>query len=146
MLHLFDGPVEAQRVRIAALLVRRPALAAPFLDDKTRDEWSRVIGAEAGELPKNVIPLSEFQQDATDRPWARVISQLKGSGGIVIDTVTGKWSAGSPLPKSSGESWVEGRARVAIGLLAGIEMVAAEQNLVAFMKRVEHAQTGKSVS
>lgn len=144
-LRAFGGPADEDRVRIAALLVRKPALAIPFMDAKTRREWERVVGDEARPLPANVIPIARFQRNATDRPWADAVRQLKASGGLVEDRSARAWAASDRLPPS-GQAWMEGRAAVAVRLVVDIDAAKAEQNLVAFVKDVERGTAGKSVS
>jgi hypothetical protein len=145
VMHTLGSPADPQRVRLAALLVRRPALALPFMDAETRAHWLRLIGNEARPLPENVIPLSRFQQNAVDRPWAEAVKQAKGSVKLVEDKTTGMWSATAQLPMS-GQPWVEGRAKVVVQVLGEIEVAKAEQNLVAFVKDVEHGTAGQAVS
>ncbi len=139
VMHALGSPADPQRVRLAALLVRRPALALPFMDTETRAHWLRVIGNEARPLPANVIPLSRFQQNAVDRSWADAVKQVKGSVKLVEDKATAQ------LP-TSGQPWVDGRAKVVVEILGEIELAKAEQNLVAFVKDVEHGTAGQAVS
>ena len=116
VLRLIGGEIDPQKVRIAAILVRKPALAAAFMDDAQAKEWFRLVGREARPLKGNVIQISQFQHGAVDHPWADAISQLKGSGGLVA--ASGKWSASDRLPLSSGQDWISGRASVAVQLRA----------------------------
>ena len=145
VVHALGSPTDPQRVRLAALLVRRPALALPFMDVETRAHWLRLIGNEARPLPENVIPLSRIQQNAVDRPWAEAVKQVKGSVKLVEDETTGMWSATAQLP-TSGQPWMEGRAKVVVEVLEEIEIAKAEQNLIAFVKDVEHGTAGQAVS
>jgi hypothetical protein len=64
---------------------------------------------------------------------------------LVEDKTTGTWSATAQLP-TSGQPWVEGRAKVVVQVLGEIELAKAEQNLVAFVKDVEHGTAGQAVS
>jgi hypothetical protein len=137
--------VDADRVRIASLIARKPAFALPFMDAAARDDWMRVVGEEARPLPGNVIPLSRFQRGAADRAWADAVRQLSGTGALVADRAGRTWAAGPRLP-ASGQDWIEGRAAMAVRLLDTIEVAQAEQNLVAFVREVEHAAAGSAVS
>ncbi len=140
----FKVPVEADRVRLAAILVRKPVLALPFLDTQIQKEWMRVIGAEAQPLPANVVSLEQFKGDDKDSAMADAIRQLKGSGALVEET-TGMWSAGGNL-LSSGEEWIEGRAAFAVSVLTEIDTAKAEQNIVSFIGRLKDGSAAKAVS
>jgi DEAD/DEAH box helicase len=144
VLRLIGGEIDPQKVRIAAILVRKPALAAAFMDDAQAKEWSRLVGREARPLKGNVIQISHFQQGAADLPWADAISQLKGSGGLVV--ASGKWSAGDRLPLSSGQDWISGRASVAVQLLGAITPEDAEQGVIAFIRSVEDGTARRAIS
>lgn len=145
VMHALGSPADPRRVRLAALLVRRPALAAAFMDAETRAHWLRLVGHEARTLPENVIPLSRFQQNVADRAWAEAVKQVKGSVQLIEDKTNGMWSATAKLP-TSGQPWVEGRVKVVIEVLGEVEIAEAEQNLVAFVKAAEHGGTGQAVS
>jgi hypothetical protein len=144
VLRLIDGEIDPQKVRIAAILVRKPALAAAFMDDAQANEWFRLVGREARPLKGNVIQISQFQHGAADHPWADAISQLKGSGGLVA--ASGKWSAGDRLPLSSGQDWISGRASVAVQLLGAITPADAEQGVIAFIRSVEDGTARRAIS
>ncbi len=139
-------PIDVEHVRIVSVLVRNPALALPFMDDKAKKEWVRLIGQEAQPLPANVIPISQFRKGATDRAWGDAVSQLKASGALVEDRGSGRWSAGIQLPQTSGQNWIEGRASVAVRLLADIDLVSVEQNLAAFIRSVQDGTASRAVS
>lgn len=145
VLRQLGGSVPPERVRLASLLIRKPALALPFLDGGMEDEWVRVIGREARPLPANVVPISHFRKNAGDRAWGDAVHRLRGQGHLREDPASGNWLVRPGLP-SSGEAWVEGRARVAVAVLDRIDQAEAEQNLVAFLQRVEHGQAGAAVS
>ena len=130
------GPVEPERVRLAAILVRKPALALALLRDTERADWIRVIGPEARPLPKNVVEISRFQRTASDPAWAAAVAQLQGTDALVTDPTTGRWSAGARLPSSSGQEWVAARVSVATRLLALIDLAQAEQHLATFVRGV----------
>jgi hypothetical protein len=144
VLRLIGGEIDPQKVRIAAILVRKPALAAAFMDDAQAKEWFRLVGREARPLKGNVIQISQFQHGAADHPWADAISQLKGSGGLVA--ASGKWSAGDRLPLSSGQDWISGRASVAVQLLGAITPADAEQGVIAFIRSVEDGTARRAIS
>jgi hypothetical protein len=144
VLRLLGGEIDPQKVRIAAILVRKPALAAAFMDDAQAKEWFRLVGREARPLKGNVIQISQFQHGAADHPWADAISQLKGSGGLVA--ASGKWSASDRLPLSSGQDWVSGRASVAVQLLGAITFADAEQSVIAFIRSVEDGTARRAIS
>jgi len=139
------GPVDSERVRVAANLVHSPAIAAAFMEDVDAAAWARVVGQEAQPLPDNVIQISRFQQGAPDLPWAEAIRQLRGSGAIVVGS-DGKWSAGSRLPATSKQDWIQGRAAVAVQLLSAIEPVVAERKILAFIRSVEDGTARRAVS
>lgn len=145
VLRLVGSPVSPERVRLASLLVRKPALALPFLGAAQEREWVRVVGREASPLPDNVIPLDRFRKNATDQAWGDAIHRLRGQGHLCEDPASGNWLVRPGLPPT-GEGWVEGRARAAVALLSRIDQAEAEQNLVAFLERVEHGQAGAAVS
>lgn len=141
VLRLFGRPVDPERVRLSAILVRMPTLALPFMDGNTKKQWVRLIGGEAKPLPKNVVPLSRFQKNAVDRPWADAVKQLKATRGLDEERASGMWSAGDRL-RPSEQMWIEGRAGLAVRLLSEIDLAQAERNLVAFLEEVEHGATG----
>src|SRR5262249_37579964 len=137
VLRALGKSTDPQRVRLAAILVRRPAFALPFMTDSLRTAWTRAVGGAARPLPANVIPLDRFQRDASDPAWAKAVLRLKATGNLTEDKTTGLWSPNVQLP-ASGQSWVEGRAHVAVALLREIELAKAEQNLAALVKDIEH--------
>ena len=145
VMHLLAGPVDSERVRVAADLVRSPAIATALMGDAEAAEWARVIGQEAQPLRGNVIQISQFQQGAPDLPWAEAVRKLQGSGAIVIGS-DGKWSAGARLPATSKQDWIHGRAAVAVHLLSVIEPAAAETKILAFIRSVEDGTARRAVS
>jgi SOS-response transcriptional repressor LexA len=145
VLRVLGKDSDPERVRLAAILVRRPALALPFMTAPMREAWMRVVGTEAKPIPANVIPLDRFQKEAADTAWGKAVLRLKATGNLAEDKSTGRWSPTPQLP-ASGQAWVEGRARVVASLLRDIELAKAEQNLVAFVKDIEHGAAGQAVS
>ncbi len=145
VLRLIGGPVDSERVRVAAILVRSPAIAIAFMDDDHATEWVRVIGQDARPLAGNVIQISQFQLGTADIPWAEAARQLRGSGGIAVGA-DGKWSAGARLPLTSGQNWIRGRVAVAVQLLAEIEPAVAERKVIAFIRSVEDGTARRAVS
>jgi len=145
VMRILGGPVDSERVRVAANLVRSPATAAAFLDEAQAAEWVRVVGQDARPLPSNVIQISQFQQGTPDLPWADAVKQLKGSGAIVVDS-NGKWSASSKLQLLPEQDWIRGRAAVAVQLLTAIEPVVAERKVLAFIRSVEDGTARRAVS
>jgi hypothetical protein len=141
VLHTIGRAVDTDHVRLAALLVRKPALALPFMDASTKREWTRLVGAEARPLPNNVIPLSDFRKNKSDHAWSEAVKQLKASGGLVEADSAGTWAPGSQLPPSRQE-WIKARAALAVRLLADLDVAGVEQKLVAFVEEVEHAAAG----
>jgi hypothetical protein len=144
-MHLLAGPVDSERVRVAAGLVRNPAITAAFMEDAQAAEWERVVGQEAQPLRGNVIQISQFQREASDPAWAEAIRQLQGSGAIAVGS-DGKWSAGPRLPVTSRQDWIQGRAAVAVQLLSAIEPAVAEQKILAFIRSVEDGTARRAVS
>lgn len=145
VLHTLGRNSDPQRVRLAAVLVRRPALALPFMTGAMREIWMRVVGMEARPLPSNVIPLARFQKYAADAAWGKAILRLKATGNLVEDRNTGDWSP-TPQLLVSGQPWIEGRTRVIASLLHEVDIARAEQNLVMFVKDIEDAATGQAIS
>lgn len=145
VMRLLSGPVDSERVYRAANLVRSPAIAAAFMEDAEAAEWTRVVGQDAQPLPANVIQISHFQQGTPDLPWAEAVRQLRGSGAIVVGA-DGKWSAGSRLPATSKQDWIQGRAAVAVQLLSAIEPAVAERKVLAFIRSVEDGTARRAVS
>jgi hypothetical protein len=137
--------VDPERIRLAAILVRKPMLAAAFMDDAQAKQWLRLIGQEARPVKGNVVQISQFQKNGVDYPWAEAIRQLRGSGALVVDA-TGKWSAGVKMPVSSGQDWITGRASIAVQLLSAIDPVQVEQKLIAFNRSVEDGTARRAVS
>ena len=137
--------VDPERVRLAAILVRMPVLAAAFMDDTQAKQWLRLIGHEARPVKGNVVQISQFQKNGVDYPWAEAIRQLRGSGALVVDSA-GKWSAGNRMPASSRQDWITGRAAIAVQLLSAIEPTQVEQKLIAFNRSVEDGTARRAVS
>jgi hypothetical protein len=145
VMRLIGGAIDSERVRVAANLVRSPAIAAAFLDEGQAAEWVRVVGQDARPLPSNVIQISRFQQGTPDLPWADAVKQLKGSGAIVVDS-NGKWSASSKLQLLPEQDWIRGRAAVAVQLMSEIEPLVAERKILAFIRSVEDGTARRAVS
>jgi len=137
--------VGPERVRLAAILVRKPVLAAAFMEDTQAKHWLRLIGSDARPVKGNVVQISQFQKNGVDYPWAAAIGQLRGSGALVVDSA-GKWSAGSRMPTSSGQDWISGRAAIAVQLLSAIDPARVEQKLIAFNRSVEDGTARRAVS
>ena len=138
------GHADPDRVRLAALIVRRPVLALPFMDPDERAEWQRLIGDEAHPLPRNVVSLDQIRKGSADRAWADALNRIKGSGRLAVEEVSGMWSA--ERLEESGLPWIRGRAKTAVAVLREIEIAKAEQNLVAFVRELEHGKAGRSAS
>jgi hypothetical protein len=137
--------VDPERVRLAAILVRKPVLAAAFMDETQARHWLRLIGPDARPVKGNVVQISQFQKNGVDYPWAEASRQLRGSGALVVDSA-GKWSAGSRMPASSGQDWISGRAAIAVQLLSAIDPARVEQKLIAFNRSVEDGTARRAVS
>jgi hypothetical protein len=145
VLQAIGETADPERVRLAAILVRKPVLAAAFMEDKQAKQWLRLIGSDARPVRGNVVQISQFQKNGVDYPWAEAIRQLKGSGALVFDS-DGKWSAGDRMPASSGQNWVTGRAAIAVQLLSTIDPARVEQKLIAFNRSVENGTARRAVS
>jgi hypothetical protein len=136
---------DPERVRLAAILVRKPVLAAAFMDDAHAKQWLRLIGSDARPVKGNVVQISQFQKNGVDYPWAEAIRQLRGSGALVVGS-DGKWSAGDKMPASSSQDWITGRAAIAVQLLSAIDPAQVEQKLIAFNRSVEDGTARRAVS
>ena len=136
---------DPERVRLAAILVRKPVLAAAFMDDAHAKQWLRLIGSDARPVKGNVVQISQFQKNGVDYPWAEAIRQLRGSGALVVGS-DGKWSAGDKMPASSSQDWITGRAAIAVQLLSAIDPARVEQKLIAFNRSVEDGTARRAVS
>jgi len=136
--------VDSQFVRVAAILVRHPALALAFMSDSVGREWVRVVGTEATPLPATIVQISQYQQNAIDYPWAEAVQQLEATQGLI--TASGKWSAGTQLPLSSGQDWVSGRVAITVPLLSQIDLTQTEQKLIAFKRSIKDGTAKRFVS
>jgi hypothetical protein len=145
ILQTIGEAVDPERIRLAAILVRKPMLAAAFMDDAQAKQWLRLIGQEARPVRGNVVQISQFQKNGVDYPWAEAIRQLRGSGALVVGS-DGKWSAGDKMPASSSQDWITGRAAIAVQLLAAIDPARVEQKLIAFNRSVEDGTARRAVS
>jgi len=145
VLRAIGEPVDSEKVRFAAILVRKPALATALMEDEQANDWLRAIGTDARPLKGNVVQVSQFQRNGVDYPWAEAIKQLRGSGALVVDSA-GKWSAGTKLPPSSGQDWVIGRVAIAVQLISTIAPERLEQKVVAFIRSVEDGTARRAVS
>jgi len=137
--------VDPERVRLAAILVRKPVLAATFMEETQAKHWLRLIGSDAHPVKANVVQISQFQKNGVDYPWAEAIRQLRGSGALVVDS-DGKWTAGDRMPASSRQDWITGRASIAVQLLSAIDPARVEQKLIAFNRSVEDGTARRAVS
>jgi hypothetical protein len=137
--------LDPERVRVAAILVRKPVLAAAFMDDAQAKQWMRLIGQDARPVRGNLVQISQFQKNGVDYPWAEAIRQLRGSGALVVGS-DGKWSAGDKMPASSSQDWITGRAAIAVQLLSAIDPARVEQKLIAFNRSVEDGTARRAVS
>jgi hypothetical protein len=145
ILQTIGEAVDPERIRLAAILVRKPMLAAAFMDDAQAKQWLRLIGQEARPVRGNVVQISQFQKNGVDYPWAEAIRQLRGSGALVVGS-DGKWSAGGKMPASSSQDWITGRAAIAVQLLSAIDPARVEQKLIAFNRSVEDGTARRAVS
>jgi hypothetical protein len=145
ILQTIGEAVDPERIRLAAILVRKPMLAAAFMDDAQAKQWLRLIGQEARPVRGNVVQISQFQKNGVDYPWAEAIRQLRGSGALVVGS-DGKWSAGDKMPASSSQDWITGRAAIAVQLLSAIDPARVEQKLIAFNRSVEDGTARRAVS
>jgi hypothetical protein len=145
VLQAIGETADPERARLAAILVRKPVLAAAFMEDKQAKQWLRLIGSDARPVRGNVVQISQFQKNGVDYPWAEAVRHLKGSGALVFDS-DGKWSAGDRMPASSGQNWVTGRAAIAVQLLSAIDPARVEQKLIAFNRSVEDGTARRAVS
>jgi hypothetical protein len=145
ILQTIGEAVDPERIRLAAILVRKPMLAAAFMDDAQAKQWLRLIGQEALPVRGNVVQISQFQKNGVDYPWAEAIRQLRGSGALVVGS-DGKWSAGDKMPASSSQDWITGRAAIAVQLLSAIDPARVEQKLIAFNRSVEDGTARRAVS
>jgi hypothetical protein len=143
VIRAFNGSAKPSDARMAAILVRNPAMALAFLDQPQAKEWVRVIGAEARPLPANVVNISQFQKNATDLPWANAMSQLTGSG--ALQTGADRWIAADNFPVSSGQDWVAGRAAIAVELVS-ILAGEIEERLATFLRSVGDGTAIRAVS
>jgi hypothetical protein len=144
VIRAYSGSATPRDVRAAAILVRHPAMALAFLDRAKAKEWVRVIGTEAQPLPANVVNISQFQNPATDLPWANAMSQLTGSG--ALQTGADSWIATDKFPVSSGQDWVAGRAAIAVELVSKVVAAEIENRLTAFLGSVADGTAGRAVS
>lgn len=145
VLRQFKGPVAQERVRIAATLVRNPALAVRFLSGAARADWMRVVGSEAKPLPRNVVRFSQYVAGVVDHAWGTAVRQLVGGGAITSRVASGTWEATDRL-ESSEQPWVAGRARVAVALLRQLDLVKAEQNLRSYAESVNDGTASVAAS
>lgn len=135
------SPVDSARVRMAAILVRNPVLALPFMSAEMREEWKRVIGSEAQPLPANVVSFAAFQTAGADQAWAGAVHHLRGSGALT-EGLDGQWSAGERLDQAPVPDWITGRAAVAVELVSGIDIPQAEQDIASFVAGVRNGTAG----
>jgi hypothetical protein len=90
------------------------------------------------------VNISQFQNNATDLPWANAMSQLKGSG--ALQTGADEWTAASNFPVSSGQDWVAGRAAIAVELISTTIAAEIGNRLTAFLGSVEDGTAIRAVS
>ncbi|MGD0358596.1 MAG: N-6 DNA methylase [Terracidiphilus sp.] len=145
VLQAIGEAADPEKVRLAAILVRKPVLAAAFMDDAQAAQWLRLIGQDARLVRGNVVQISQFQKNGVDYPWAEAIRRLRGSGALVVGS-DGKWSAGDRMPASSSQDWITGRAAIAVQLLSAIDPARVEQRLIAFNRSVEDGTARRAVS
>jgi hypothetical protein len=144
VLRAFGGSAKPSDVRLAALIVRNPALALAFLDADQSRAWIRAVGRDARPLPVNVIQISQFQKNAADLPWAHAVATLEGTGALL--TGPEAWTATANFPASSGEVWMAGRADVAVDLVTRARASEVEKTLEEYLRRVEDGSAIRAVS
>jgi hypothetical protein len=137
VLRQFSQPTESEHVRVAALLVRKPALALAFLQNSEQSEWRRIVGNDARPLAKNVIDISKFRYDSADEAWTTAFSLLSASNALI--TKSGVWSVGQNFPESSGQEWISGRAAVAVHLASELVGDQAGERMDRFLRSVKDA-------
>jgi hypothetical protein len=144
VLRAFGGSAKPSDVRLAALIVRNPAIALAFLGSDQSRAWVRAIGRDARPLPRNVIQISQFQKNAADLPWAHAVATLEGTGALL--TGPEAWTATANFPASSGEVWMAGRADVAVDLVTRALASEVEKTLEEYLRRVEDGSAIRAVS
>lgn len=144
VMRAFNGAARPQDVRVAAILVRNPAMALAFLDQPKAKEWVRVVGVEALPVSANVVSIAYFQRNATDLAWSNAMSQLTGSG--ALQTGADQWIAADHFPPSSGQDWMTGRAAIAVELVSTVLAEEIEERLIAFLRSVEDGTATRAVS
>jgi hypothetical protein len=144
VIRAFNGAAKPSDVRVAAILVRNPAMALAFLDQPQAKQWVRVIGPQARPLPANVVSIAQFQKNATDLPWSNAMSQLTGSG--ALQTGADRWIAADNFPVSSGQDWIAGRAAIAVELVSTAVAAGIEDRLTAFLGSVADGTASRAVS
>jgi len=132
-LQAMPGKHPASRIRLAARLARSPRLALGLLEPVDHAEWQRVVGQEARQLPQDVTSLDSLRDDAPDRAWQDAVAKLRGTGALVVDPGADVWSAGPNIVPSA-QAWMAGRARVAVDIIAGLELETAKAKIYSFVR------------
>jgi hypothetical protein len=145
VLRCAGGPLEAARVRIASIFVRKPAMVLPFIDAATRLEWTRLVGRDATPLPSNVLDLSQFKKNAVDHPWNEAVTLLTGSQVLKRDSATNLWSATARLPAST-QTWMKDRVEMIMPLVRALDLPAVQKKVASFLKEVKRGATASAVS
>jgi N-6 DNA Methylase len=139
------GPMESERVRIAAILVRNPAMALPFMDEEIQREWTRLIGQEAVRLPANVLDLSRFRKNAVDHAWSAAVQRLAGSGKLIRNRDPDLWHASADLPTSR-QAWVKGRVEMLMPIVRALELSTVETRVAEFSAEVTRGATANATA
>lgn len=103
-LKTLEGHVSARLVRLRFILAMEPRLLHTYLGAQERDEWIRLVGAEA-------VPVEASQlQQMRDPAWGKAVSLLKSMGALTEDLDRRTWAAGPALAQFETEGWPDGRA------------------------------------
>lgn len=107
LLRALGGPTPERHVRLAATFVLEPRWLVSHLEADAARSWRRLVGSEADPLPRGVNVLIP----TIDASWGAAVKQLRGSGRLIPDDVSGTWAPGEGLEKIEVEGWPAGRAR-----------------------------------
>ena len=108
------GSIPIRRARLATVLALEPRLLTPSLSAEEANQWRRLVGDEAKQLPAGV---TRFQPPA-DYAWGQAVRQHRGSGRLIEDLTARTWAPGTGLDNIQTEGWPDGRAGMAMRVLS----------------------------
>jgi hypothetical protein len=121
LMHALHGPTPISRIRLAALYALEPRYLAGRLPPGKRATWRRLVGPSAELLMgANLVAISP----KINAGWSAAVTQLRGMGALVEDTVAQTWAPGPRISEFeiNPEEWPYGRASFVLKAMEAITL------------------------